>query len=183
MLQILEDVCRETGFHEGAVCSRKRSKALAQARKAVCERMAAHGYTPEQAAWLLNVDKRYASLRMGVPAKAKGRPRKPKHAWSRKHPACIACGKTDTPHSGKGFCRVCWNVEYRKTNALRRKAIRVASALNQPPVPSKRKQAFDMASATDRFGESWWLAMLDPEKLERMLAVKARAKAKGGISR
>jgi len=42
--------------------------------------------------------------------------------WSRKNPCCIKCGKSNTPHDGKGLCKRCsQKIDYQKHKALRLK--------------------------------------------------------------
>lgn len=56
--------------------------------------------------------------RKNISEKNKGRagPR-PIGRWSKNHNACIECGRTDSPHIGRGLCNACYARLWRSTHA------------------------------------------------------------------
>lgn len=52
--------------------------------------------------------------------------------WSRKYNKCIICGTTERKHAGKGMCKKCHYLEYRKKNIKRVKERRVNWAKKYP---------------------------------------------------
>jgi Na+-transporting methylmalonyl-CoA/oxaloacetate decarboxylase gamma subunit len=40
--------------------------------------------------------------------------------WSKSHPHCKKCKRTDKKHHGKGLCHTCWSHEYHKKHSRKR---------------------------------------------------------------
>lgn len=55
--------------------------------------------------------------------------REDEEPWSKHHPACVTCGKTDSKHKSKGVCTRCYDRKrYHATGADRRRARRARRA-------------------------------------------------------